>query len=466
MSISRARKILVMVERLLIYEEEAEAALPLLETAAKLEPTGRTLAWLALCRQKQRRQEARALVDARAAAALAPEDPVVQSALGCALTLNWQPGEACAAFARSLAIDPTNAAVWFNRGVTRIGASQFAEAVGDLLRAMALAGSGYSPLRHSLIHWEVLTADDGLARLPKMASAAAPADAPAFAVLCAISGIVADDAFVAPARGRFPAPFEEAGWVLAYARRRQRSHLRGTRLLDRLVARNPQDSVFRWARAQSLTVPGFADPRVREDLDFLVERHPRSPAIREERATAWSRALQPDRALSELEAWRELEPDTMEPLAFSAAVLERMERMEEAIEFRSRLVELYAPDGIERSSEYSDLKRAVPMLGARAECLERLGRFDQAEADLARAIRCYDAKSRAAGAGRGFSWARVEHARFLVRRERFREALAEIEECIESDPSIAGLYTDRADCRERLGDAAGAEADRKRAQGG
>jgi len=56
-----------------------------------------------------------------------------------------------------------------------------------------------------------------MARLPEMASAAAPADRPALAVLCAIAGIVADDSFVVPARGRFPAPFEEAAWVLAYA---------------------------------------------------------------------------------------------------------------------------------------------------------------------------------------------------------------------------------------------------------
>jgi tetratricopeptide (TPR) repeat protein len=123
---------------------DVDAALPHLEAAARLLPTGRNLDRLG--RAFLRRDDgARAEPPLRQAVALAPDVAAHHTDLGRALMLLGRVDEALAAHARAIALGPTEARAWQWQGEALASAGRIDDALASLDRAVALEPDALTP---------------------------------------------------------------------------------------------------------------------------------------------------------------------------------------------------------------------------------------------------------------------------------------------------------------------------------
>jgi tetratricopeptide (TPR) repeat protein len=145
-------RVLSHVARLEILRGTAKDALTHARAAVELQSSAQTLAVLALAQAHAK--DAQAVSTAQKAAALAPDNAVVQDALGQALSAAGQYAEADAAFTRALALDPKLGDAHLHRAFLLLSQGKPAEAEAAARSATAPGpqqGIGYAVLGAALL---------------------------------------------------------------------------------------------------------------------------------------------------------------------------------------------------------------------------------------------------------------------------------------------------------------------------
>ncbi|MBI4614307.1 MAG: tetratricopeptide repeat protein [Planctomycetes bacterium] len=458
-----------LAERLIEDHADFESAARLLEWASELEPSSETLKKLALCLMKCDQGE-RALEVAREAVLQNAGDPVAQNALGIALADQVHEREAFEAFGRAIELDPTAYEAYFNRAAVAFQFARYDEAAADFVRGIVVEGNLLAHrLQYSSVQLELQAADAVVHQIPRFRDEAGPEYADAFRVLSIVREFLSSTKDFPRSAGKRTRVRRDLAWsipVLRFvARTKERERdvkksRRNGRLLDLAIRLAPEDSALRWSRFHLLRFQD-ADPRVGEDLEFLIRRHAACGTVRD----AWISHLQAvdehDRAFEENEVWLEQDPDCCEALRNRASMLERREEHLSALDVWNRLIDLYAEEEYEWDWDFS-----LYLFLDRADCLAKLGRSQEAEHELNRAVRMEKEFREREGDREGYGAAQLQRANFYMDEGRFREALGDLDECIEASPRIPYLHEERAKCREALGDTEGARQDRERSEKG
>lgn len=469
----KVEEMIELAERLIEDHAAFDEASTVLGWATELAESAHAFTALALCHLKSGRGE-QALECARRAVELNEFDPQAQNALGVSCADQFLDSEAVRAFARAIELDPTSFAPYFNRGIAAFRLGRYAEAAADLARALLVEGQSLPHrLKYTSMNVELLTADGIFKQLRKFRQDSGPEHEDAFAVLAVLQKFIEGKS---PVRAAWLKGMKETGplgWTAPALRFLTTCHSgawdekkAALPLLDGLLEAAPKDSALRWARANAMLAL-HEDPRLLEDLRFLRRHHPACAEVRDRLIQCYEVRGMLEEADQENERALADDPESYHNLRHRAWIRYRQERYDDAVAAWDRLVDLYAldsPEGVDEEEDAEDeLEDSADLYLSRAEALAAADRPEDAEADFARALRFQEAVTVDSRFGPRLDLVRVFRSRFYAKQERLQEALADLDECLRNEPETDHLYMERAALRAKAGDAAGAEADRRKA---
>lgn len=427
-------------------KKDAAGALADLDQAAKLEPRHARVYWVRAQVHQMNGDFTRAIANYRTAAALDPEDADGLRMLADALAQGGEMREAIGVWSRVVALAPGYADFHAGRAETLAAADQHEEAILAYDRALQL-----EPTAHT---WRACRAI-ALMRLKRYEEAlsetkavleAAPERAGYHAQLGELYVRLKKPGLaIAPLKRALA--IEPEAWtyqVRAEAYEALGRNDDAVRDYERAMKLDPTD---RWAATQILRLrlrdpkPEGARGPLGGKIERLLSRFPDDPEFLEMLVEILVARGKKRRALATLDRLIALKPDASGEIYLRRAIAHaRLGHVNEAF--------ADATKAVERSPKNAKAWAALAVYRTHVEDDD-----EQALVELNRAVKLAPRDATA----------RFQRSTVLMNRGAYRRAMKDLDRVVEIAPDLAEVHLARAECRQALGDEAGARRDRAKA---
>lgn len=428
-------------------KKDAAGALADLDHAAKLEPRASRVYWVRGHVHQLNRDWTRAIANYRTAAALDPEDADGLRALADALGETGETKEAIGVWNRVVALAPGYADFHAGRAAALAAADLHEEALLAYDRALKLEPTAH-PWRacRTIALMRLKRYEEALAET-KVLLEKAPERADYHAQLGELYVRLKKPALALAPLKRALAMEPEA-WtyrVRAEAYEALGRNDRAVRDYERAMKLDPAD---RWTATQILKLrlkdpkPEGARGPVGGKIERLLSRFPDDPEFLEMLAEILVARGKKRRALATYDRLIALRPDASGEIHLRRAIAHaRLGHVKEAF--------ADATKAVERSPKNAKAWAALAVYRTHVEDDDA-----QALVELNRAVKLAPRDATA----------RFQRSTLLMNRGAYRRALKDLDALVEIAPKLAEVYSARAECRQALGDVAGARRDRATAR--